>query len=144
MWKSIGRFLAGRKPHETPRQKTGYWGEREAERFLKAGGYRILGRRFRIGPKDEIDLIARDRDALVFLEVKTRASEDFGRPFAAVDRRKQYRLARAAVRYLKRIKDQPPAFRFDVVEVIGTPDCSAPAVRHVQNAFPLPKCFRVP
>jgi len=133
------------KPRATRRQQTGLWGEGEAERYLKARGYAVLGRRFRIGPRDEIDLICRVRDTLVFVEVKTRANEDFGRPAAAVNRRKQHRLARAAMRYLKRLKSQPAGFRFDVVEVVGGPqDCPKPAIRHIENAFPLPEYFRVP
>ena len=136
--------MASGKPHATPRQQTGLWGERKAERHLTAQGYKILGRRFRVGTKDEIDLIARIADTLVFIEVKTRAGEDFGRPFSAVDRAKRSHLARAAVRYLKRLKTQPASFRFDVVEIIGAENVPEPVVRHIENAFPLPKYFRVP
>ncbi len=144
MWKYIERLLGKRNPRETPRQKTGIWGERAAGRHLAARGYKILGQRVRIGRHDEIDLIARDDNTLVFIEVKTRAREDFGRPFAAVDRAKRFHLARAALRYLKRLKTQPASFRFDVVEIIGAPDTANPVVRHIENAFPLPKFFRVP
>lgn len=144
MWKYIERFIASSKPRATPRQRTGLWGEREAERHLRAKGYKILGRRVRIGLRDEIDLIARIADTLVFIEVKTRAGEDFGRPFSAVDRAKRFHLARAAVRYLKRLKTQPGSFRFDAVEIIGSKNTANPIVRHIENAFPLPKYFRVP
>ena len=144
MLKFIERFIAPRKPRATPRQQTGLWGERQAERHLTAKGYKILGRRFRVGRRDEIDLIARIADTLVFIEVKTRAGEDFGRPFSAVDRAKRFHLARAAIRYLKQLKTQPASFRFDVVEIIGAKNTANLIVRHIENAFPLPKYFRVP
>ena len=136
--------MASSNPRATPRQRTGLWGEREAERHLTAKGYKILGRRFRVGRRDEIDLIARIDNTLVFIEVKTRAGEDFGRPFSAVDRAKRFHLARAAVRYLQRLKTQPGSFRFDVVEIIGAKNGAEPVVRHIENAFPLPKYFRIP
>jgi len=60
--------------------ETGIWGENQAEEFLKAKGYKILGQRVRIGDRDELDLVARDGKILVFVEVKTRGSQDFGRP----------------------------------------------------------------
>jgi putative endonuclease len=144
MWKYIESLFTSREPRATARQQTGLWGEREAEHHLTAKGYKILGRRFRVGAKDEIDLVARIADTLVFIEVKTRAGEDFGRPFSAVDRAKRFHLARAAVRYLKRLKTQPGSFRFDVVEIIGAKNGPEPVVRHIENAFPLPKYFRVP
>lgn len=143
MWKKI-ESLFREKFTLTPRQWAGLWGERQAARYLAGKGYKIIGRRFRVGPKDEIDLVAREGEALVFIEVKTRASENFIRPFAAVDRAKRSNQARAAVRYLKRLKTQPASFRFDVVEVIGKPGKEEPVIRHVENAFALPKYFRVP
>ena len=144
MWKYVERFLKAGKTSATERQQTGLWGEREAEQHLKAKGYKILGRRLRIGPRDEIDLVARSGDSLIFIEIKTRADEAFGRPFSAVDRNKQFHLARAAVRYLKRLKTQPANFRFDVVEIVGSQNSSKPVIRHIENAFHLPKNFRVP
>lgn len=144
MWKYVERFLAAGKTRVTVRQRTGLWGEREAEHHLKAKGYKILGRRLRIGRRDEIDLVARSDDSLIFIEVKTRTGEIFGRPLSAVDRMKRFHLARAAVRYLKRLKTQPASFRFDVVEVIGSANGSKPVIRHIENAFSLPKNFRVP
>lgn len=144
MWKYLEHFLAADKAPTTARQQTGLWGEREAEYYLKAKGYKILGRRIHIGARDEIDLVARSGNSLVFIEIKTRADEAFGRPFTAVDREKRFRLARAAVRYLKRLKTQPADFRFDVVEIIGNQTGSKTVIRHIENAFPLPKNFRVP
>lgn len=123
--------------------RSGLWGEREAELYLQGKGFKILGRRLRIGLRDEIDLVAREHETLVFVEVKTRKSEAFGRPVQSVDKRKRHALSRAAVRYLQRLK-QPVNFRFDVVEVVGRPDGGVPVLRHIENAFPLDRCYALP
>ena len=126
--------------------RAGAWGERLAADFLENKGYRILGRNVRFGSRCELDLVARSPapEALVFVEVKTRRSEDFGRPMSAVDRGKRRALGRAAVRYLRRAKAKPAHIRFDVVEVVGTPDGPPPAVRHVESAFSLGPGYRLP
>ncbi len=122
--------------------RAGVWGEEHAERFLKKLGWHILGRRVRFG-RDELDLVARAGAVLVFVEVKTRASEDFGRPLDAVGRDKRRRLSRAAVQYLKHLRERPDYIRFDVIEVLGTADSGAPEIRHIANAFPLDKRYRL-
>lgn len=124
--------------------KTGEWGEKQAEGVLKKKGYRILGRRVRVGIRDEIDLVARDGEVLVFVEVKTRKEETFGRPVTAVDRKKRHHASRAAIRYLKRLGCLRVCFRFDVVEVVGSAGRVNPVVRHVQNAFTLDKRYSLP
>jgi putative endonuclease len=124
--------------------RTGLWGERQAERFLAHKGCKILGRRVRIGVRDEIDLVARDGEVLVFVEVKTKRTEAYGRPLDAVDRGKRHAQSRAAVRYLKALKAPPVCFRFDVVEVIGQAGDPAPTIRHIENAFTLDRRYMVP
>ncbi len=99
--------------------KTGIWGESQAALFLEKQGYEILSRRFRVTVRDEFDIIARQGSTLVFVEVKTRKSEVFGRPAAAVNRSKRHCLSRAAIRYLRRI-GHPVYFRFDIIEVVGS------------------------
>ncbi len=142
MWQRLSRLF---RPAPARPPPAGLWGERQAERALRAKGYRILGCRVRVGPRDEFDLVARDGDVLVFVEVKTRAGAGFGRPADRVDDRKRHTLSRAAVRYLKRLKHPPHAFRFDVVEVLGAPEgAAAPEIRHLENAFPLDRLYRVP
>ncbi len=126
------------------RHAAGRWGEEQAARFLQGKGYRLLGRRVRVGRRDEFDLVARAEDALVFIEVKTRAREDFGRPADAVNRKKRQVLSRAAVRYLKAIKSPAVCFRFDVVEIIGAQGGPPPRIRHLENAWPLDRRYRVP
>jgi putative endonuclease len=97
-----------------------------------------------VGARDEIDIVARDGETLVFVEVKTRKAESFGRPLAAVDRRKRHVSSRAAVRYVKRLRWRPAYFRFDVVEVIGSEGELHPVLRHIENAFPLDRRYLVP
>jgi putative endonuclease len=122
----------------------GEWGERQAESFLKRRGCRILGRRVRVGDRDEIDLLVRDGEVLVFVEVKTRAHEDFGRPAEAVDRNKRRTLSRAAVRFMQRLPRPVGYFRFDVVEVIGEDGDRSPEIRHIENAFALDSRYDLP
>lgn len=131
-------------PFRKPQRKPGLWGEKQAETYLKKKGYSILGRRVRVGKHDELDLVARDGDTLVFVEVKTRRNEDFGRPASSVDRRKRHHLSRAAVRYLNNLKNPSSYFRFDIIEVIGSENAPAPAVRHIENAFSLDSYYRIP
>lgn len=122
----------------------GLWGEKNAAKHLKRKRYRILGQRVRVGQRNEIDIIARQGETLVFVEVKTRKSEAFGRPAAAVDGNKRRLMSRAAVRYLKE-RDFPKLhFRFDVVEVIGEPEDKAPQIRLIENAFTLDSRYQLP
>ena len=133
---------AARQPRHL---ETGEWGEGVAEKMLRKKGYKILGRRVRVGTRDELDLVARDGDVLVFVEVKTRKSEAFGRPVDSVNHAKRHTLSRAAVRYLKKLKNPRICFRFDVVEVIGDMDSTvAPEVRHIENAFALERRYQLP
>ena len=124
--------------------QTGEWGEALAGRMLRKKGYRILGKRVRVGTRDEIDLVARCKGILVFLEVKTRKRESFGRPAAAVGRNKRRVMSRAAVRYLKRLGCPRTCFRFDVVEVVGSIGDRNPVIRHIENVFPLDKRYMLP
>jgi len=132
-------FSMFKKAPEAPHLQTGRRGEKQAERFLKKAGYKIIGRRVRCGKHDEIDLIARQDDTMVFVEVKTRKTETYGRPAAAVNRDKRRKLSRAAVTFLQKRKLQPPTIRFDIIEVISEP----PEIRHIENAFQLEGGYRI-
>lgn len=92
-------------------------GEAAAERYLRRRGYRILARRWRC-PQGEIDLVAEKAGEVVFVEVKTRTSDSYGGPEAAVSSAKSGRLRAAAYRYLSSagLDDEP--FRIDVVTVM--------------------------
>ena len=97
----------------------------------------------RVGRHDELDIVAEQRGTIVFVEVKTRRNEDFGRPISAVNKEKRKRLSRAAINYLRDRKLRPDHIRFDVVEVIGEPGGAAPEIRHIENAFPLDSAYRL-
>lgn len=122
----------------------GRWGEAQAAAYLTERGMRVLGTRVRVTVRDELDLVARDGVVLVFVEVKTRKSQAFGRPLSAVDRRKRQVLSRAAVRYVARLRRRDVCFRFDVVEVIGHPGLASPHIHHVPNAFFLDRRYQLP
>ena len=128
---------------EAAHLKAGKWGEQHAVRFLKARKFKIRGERVRAGRHDEIDIVAGHNGVMVFVEVKTRKNERYGRPFSAVNKTKRKRLSRAAVAYLKRRKLKPDHIRFDVVEVIGEAGRKAPEIRHIENAFPLDNAYRL-
>ena len=124
----------------------GAWGEETAARFLRAKGYKILGRNVRFGSRLELDVVARspEPETLVFVEVKTRRTEKFGRPMDSVKRDKRRMIGRAATRYLQKLKVRPRRIRFDVVEVVGAPGDSKPLIRHIENAFSLGPGYRLP
>lgn len=124
----------GKAPPEDE-QRLGWLGEQAAARYLKKKGYRLLahGHRQRLG---EIDLIALEGQCLVFVEVKTWRSNLAADPSEAVHQRKQERLTRAALIYLKqhRLLDHPA--RFDVISIVWPEDCRQPTqIRHFENAF---------
>jgi putative endonuclease len=119
-------------------------GERAAEKFLRARGLRVVARNWR-GPRDrrdELDLVCRDGEALVFVEVKTRAATALVPGYYAVDARKKRVLLRAATAYLRALRPSPATFRLDVVEVATHPDGREPDVRHFENVPLFPKHFR--
>jgi putative endonuclease len=109
-------------------------------RFLRRKGYKILYRNFKGRSGGEIDIVCRDNDTLVFVEVKTRTREDFGRPIEAVDRQKQKRISRGGLNWLRMLDHPDILFRFDVVEVIIAEDAS-PRLELIKNAFPLSKPY---
>lgn len=142
-WARFAERLRGARPSASATERAGLWGERVAEKMLKRKGYRILGRRVRLSARHELDLVARHRDVLVFVEVKTRGSEDFGRPFGAINAGKRRTMSAAAIRYLGKLRRKPSHFRFDVVEVVGSECGTDPVVRHIENAFTLSRGYRV-
>ena len=116
-----------------PRHALGRRGEDAAARFLERAGMTIVERRYRIR-QGEIDLVALEGEVVVFVEVKTRGPGALDRPAAAVDRRKQRRLATCGLAWLSGRRWLHRAARFDVVEVF--PDAAERAViRHLRDAF---------
>ena len=116
------------------RRATGIRGEEEAARFLARCGYAILDKNVRTRA-GEIDLVAKEGKTLVFVEVKTRRDLAGDPPQAAVNTRKQNRLGKLALGYLKlrRLREMP--CRFDVVAVIVNDEGGVKAIRHIPNAF---------
>jgi putative endonuclease len=116
------------------RQRYGEAGEALAARLLRRQGYRILETNYRT-PLGEIDLIARERDTIVFVEVKARRSPHFGHPKTAVTALKQRKLSMVALYYLKTTGQSSVKARFDVVAISGGTE--RPEVEVVRNAFEL-------
>ena len=103
-------------------------GEKKASEFLAQKGYKILSTNFKthIG---EIDIIAKDGESIVFVEVKTRSSEAFGTPGESVDIKKQEKYVKIAMEYLIRNNYQDKECRFDVVEIVNG------QINHIIDAF---------
>lgn len=120
--------------------KRGRLGEAAARKHLRRRGLKFLTANFR-SAHGEIDLIFRDSDCLVFVEVKTRSTEEWVRPAAAVDARKQRHISRTAMDYLKLLDHPAIRIRFDVVEVLLA-DGAVREVRHVPNTFTLSRPYR--
>jgi putative endonuclease len=118
------------------RRERGQLGEREAERFLSAQRYTIIARNYRC-PFGEVDLIAVDRQTIVFVEVRTHTGETFGDPLASVNARKQRQIAKAALQYLSRNHLFDREARFDVIGIRW--EAGHPHLTHVKGAFDLPR-----
>ena len=118
---------------EDPRQILGKLGEELAAAELERRGYAILARRYRTR-FGEIDIVARDGETLVFVEVKARAGGEFGGAAAAVTGWKQRKVALMAMDYLARHRLEDQACRFDVVTVDIT-DGQPPRIEVYTNAF---------
>jgi putative endonuclease len=115
------------------RSAIGAYGERVAVRALTDAGLAVLDRNWRCRD-GELDLVARDGDALVFCEVKTRRGSGFGTPAEAVTWTKRRRLRVLASAWLAAHDHHAPDLRFDVVEVL-VPATGRPQVTHLRNAF---------
>ena len=115
------------------RKVLGSRGEDLAVRYLKKRGYKVIERNYRC-QWGEIDLVARDKETLIFVEIKSRSSPGFGLPQDAVDRFKQEKLIQVAKAYMAehRLPETIPA-RFDVVAVRLTP--SGPEMELIKDAF---------
>ncbi|MGH7942163.1 MAG: YraN family protein [Limisphaerales bacterium] len=130
--------IAGRPV--APHLKAGATGEKAAKKYLKQQGMKFLTANFR-STRGEIDLIFRDGDCLVFAEVKTRSSEEWSRPAAAVDLERRRRLSKCSLDYLRLLKNPPVKIRFDIVEVLMA-EGMVHEIRHLPNTFPMARPFR--
>jgi putative endonuclease len=117
-----------------PEKPLGLRGEEAAARYLHRHGYKILARGDRARP-GELDLVAVEGQTIVFVEVKTRRSQQAGHPAEAVNLDKQRRLTRLAVTWLKRRGLLERAARFDVIAVTWPAGGGRPQIEHFPNAF---------
>ena len=115
-------------------QNFGKKSESIATSYLKKHGYKILEQNYRT-KLGEIDIIAKDKDALVFVEVKSRISNRFGYPKWAVTPKKQRKISMVALLYIKTTKQRNVKARFDVVAISSAKD--RPSIEIIKNAFEL-------
>lgn len=118
---------------KTQKQVTGKWGEETAVRYLEERGYAILARNFHTA-HGEIDIVASQEAALVFVEVKTRSSHTFAYPEDSVTRRKQVSMLSAAEEYLQSHPESPESWRFDVLAIERKTD-GEPEIVHFENVI---------
>ncbi len=137
-WQALRDWLSRRRD-------TGARGEALAEAFLKKErGFKVVARNWRSprDRRDELDLICRDEDILVFVEVKTRGEGALVPGYFGVDRRKKKVLLRAGTAYLRLLRVRPRTFRLDIVEVeLPEAPTGAPVIRHFANIPLFPKNF---
>jgi putative endonuclease len=104
-----------------------------AHRFLQGLGYIVVARNWQAEDgSGELDLVAWDGPNLVIVEVKTRASSEFGLPAEAVDREKRRHLIRTAARYAREADVPASQLRFDIISVLLE---GKPAIDHIRSAF---------
>lgn len=134
--KILERWLGKDQPKHL---RHGQLGEKIARKHLRSKGLKFLTANFRT-KRGEVDLVFRDADCLVFVEVKARTCELWGRPAAAVDRERRMRLTRVALDYLRLLRNPGIKVRFDIVEVLL--DNETPReVRHLPNTFPMERPY---
>ncbi len=121
-----------KKIKDTQKITTGKEGEKIAAAYLEKSGYRIIEINFRC-PIGEIDIVAKDKNDLVFVEVKTRKSIALGYPEQAVGIRKQKKMSQLALWYMQKRKIADTSARFDVVAITLIPENAE--IRLIQNAF---------
>ncbi|MDB6019410.1 MAG: hypothetical protein JWR19_3899 [Pedosphaera sp.] len=130
-----------RKREEKPISEVrGQLGETAAKKHLSRLGLKFLTANFK-SERGEIDLVFRDEDCLVFVEVKTRTAGGWVRPAAYVNARKRRLLSQTALDYLKLLKQPPVKIRFDIVEVL-LKEGVVTEIRHLPNTFVMAKPYR--
>ena len=112
-------------------QALGRWGEKQAADFLTNKGYQVLARNLRT-PYGEIDLIASQGEALVFIEVKTRMTQDYGLPEEAITPQKLQHMIESAQHYIQENLETEPNWRVDVIAIQKQAD-GQPDITHFEN-----------
>ena len=137
-WRSL---FSRSKDSSRPDHALGQRGEKLAAKFLRQNGYKVLYRDVKPRRGGQIDLVCRDDDTLVFVEVKSRRSESLQRPIDSLRSDQKRRISRGALTWLRMLDNPDIPFRFDVVEVIATDDGAKPRLELIQNAFQLAKPY---
>ena len=119
---------------QNKQQKFGERGENLAVWYLEKNGYKIIEQNYR-NQMGEIDIIAREKKTIVFVEVKSRRSIRYGSPKLAVTPKKQRKISMVALYYLKTTRQIDSKARFDVVAITSNRD--EPRIEIVKNAFEL-------
>ena len=112
---------------DSANKRLGRAGEKQALRYLKQNGYKILESNYK-NPFGEVDVIAAKDDVVAFIEVKTRLNENYGAPSEAVDRRRRQKYIQAAKYYFYG-KQMDKTVRFDIIEILHG------EINHIENAF---------
>ncbi|MCX7784622.1 MAG: YraN family protein [candidate division WOR-3 bacterium] len=113
-------------------KELGKKGESLAEKYLEKQGFKILAKNYRC-PLGEIDIIAKEQDTIVFIEVKTRHSDFIAEPFESVGRKKQMKLRNLAEHYLAEKDWENCEIRFDVLSIVSSDRDEK--IEHIKNAF---------
>ena len=109
---------------------TGKFGEELACEFLKKQGLKILERNYHYSRYSEIDIIAKDKDTIVFAEVKTRTNTKCGHPFEAITQQTIKNILKAGLYYLGTTKEKHKNYRIDIISVLGT---DSPKIEYLKN-----------
>ena len=116
------------------RQETGKQGEQLAQKFLKKQGYRIRETGFHCC-RGEIDIVARKKDYLVFVEVRTRTGHEFGTPEESITQAKKEKLIATALTYINSHEDLPSLWRIDVVAIELDDKGKTERIELIENAI---------
>jgi len=115
------------------RRDTGILGEKLAKDFLKKRGYHILETNYRC-PEGEIDIVAKHKDSLAFIEVRTKTSQEFGSPEESITPVKRERMRATASHYRQTHNNLPLSWRIDVVAVELDQDGKLSRIELIENA----------
>jgi putative endonuclease len=116
------------------RKDLGNKGEQLALNFLKKKGFRVLETNYRC-PRGEIDIIARQKECLVFVEVRTKTNLAFGSPEESITNAKKRHLESAVNHYLQNQAKMPPSWRIDLVAIEIESDNKLKRIEHIENAI---------
>ena len=133
-WPEVKKRIVSWFTKDPTHLQYGRLGERAAKKHLQKLGLKFLVANFRVAGRGEIDLIFRESDCLVFVEVKTRSSENWARPSSAVDKDKRARLVKMSLNYRRRLPNPHVKYRYDIIEAL-LENGKVREVRHIANAF---------